>query len=215
MRQRNRKLIHFPGTTVWLSCKSLYAKARQTPQHHGLNEIVRRSPSSTHAYTYAGKPKGRHKKTVHGNAVRNAHDRKIAQQHREPRLLLSNLPVTAHTAKKVVALYKTRMQIEGSFRDLKSHRFGYTFRGNRTTSPLRIERLLLLAALAMWLQWLLGVHAREAGWVRGMQANTIQKRNVLSLPTAGAISFRRYVFPDHAEMQQAFLRLQNMLVSYA
>lgn len=214
MRQRNRELMRRSGQTGWVPCKSLYALARRQEQCHGEIEIVRNDPARTVAYTYAGAPKGRTKRTVHGAQVRNSHDQKVAAQHREPWLLLSNLPVTSKTAKKVVRIYKARMQIEETFRDLKSHRFGYAFRGNRTWAASRLEVLLLLAALASWLQWLLGMHACENKLDHGMQANTQRKRKVLSTPSVGRIFFRRYAFPNSAEMKQANSALKMALVTF-
>jgi len=47
-----------------------------------------------------------------------------AEREKEPWLLATSLPVTSTLAKKVVKLYSARMQIEESFRDIKSYRFG-------------------------------------------------------------------------------------------
>ena len=55
------------------------------------------------------------------------------------------------------------MQIELSFRDLKSHRYGQGFEDSLTRSAERIEVLLLLHALAMFAAWLTGLMAEAEG----------------------------------------------------
>ena len=49
------------------------------------------------------------------------------------------------------------MQIEQSFRDLKSHRYGAAFDDTLTRDPRRLEMLLLIHMLAMLVAWLEGV----------------------------------------------------------
>jgi hypothetical protein len=49
------------------------------------------------------------------------------------------------------------MQIELSFRDLKSHRYGQGFEDSLTRSGKRIEILLLVNALAAFASWLAGL----------------------------------------------------------
>jgi Transposase DDE domain len=48
------------------------------------------------------------------------------------------------TARQMVRIYARRMQIELSFRDLKSHRYGQGFEDSLTRKGERIEVLLLL-----------------------------------------------------------------------
>jgi hypothetical protein len=48
-----------------------------------------------------------------------------------------------------VQLYRQRMQIEETFRDLKCHRWGFGLRYARCNSAARLEVLLLLGAGAV------------------------------------------------------------------
>jgi IS4 transposase len=48
------------------------------------------------------------------------------------------------TARQMVRIYARRMQIELSFRELKSHRYGQGFEDSLTRKGKRIEVLLLL-----------------------------------------------------------------------
>jgi hypothetical protein len=63
----------------------------------------------------------------------------------------------------MVALYARRMQIELSFRDLKSHRYGQAFEDSLTRKRKRIEVLLLLHTMAAFASWLVGMACETAG----------------------------------------------------
>jgi hypothetical protein len=62
---------------------------------------------------------------------------------------------------RIVKLYARRMQIEQSFRDLKSHRYGCAFEDTLTRDPKRLEMLLLIHALACLAAWLEGLGAAD------------------------------------------------------
>lgn len=109
---------------------------------------------------------------------------------REPWILATSLTLSAS---KVVKLYSLRMQIEETFRDAKSHRFGICMGEARTRSPNRANLLLLLAAFAEVLYVLLGRAAEEHRLQLKYQANTTTDRRVLSLTMLG-----RLVFAQHA-----------------
>ncbi|MEO8808718.1 MAG: transposase, partial [Rhodanobacter sp.] len=63
----------------------------------------------------------------------------------------------------LVALYTRRMQIELSFRELKSRRCGQAVEDSLTRHGKRIEVLLLLGALATFATWLVGTSCEAAG----------------------------------------------------
>lgn len=54
-------------------------------------------------------------------------------------------------------MYKRRMQIEESFRDLKSHRYGMGFEDSQSRKAERLQMLLLIHALALWVMWIVGL----------------------------------------------------------
>lgn len=175
-RQRNRDLVQLPNDSLWHPCKSLYAQASATPRHLGSIHICRNTPRQTDAYLYQQAHKGRSALTKAGRNNHSARSEKIAAGQQEPWLLLSNLPVQVNVAEKVVRIYRQRMQIEEAFRDLKSHRFGFAFRGNTCKCPYRLEALLLLASLALFATWLAGLLAISKRQHWSMQANTIEKK---------------------------------------
>ena len=88
--------------------------------------------------------------------------------------------MTNTVAARVVALYGTRMQIEESFRDTKSTRYGFALRENTGRNKQPVANLLVPGALGFLATWLMGLHGQLQGLARGLQANTITKRKVLS-----------------------------------
>lgn len=55
------------------------------------------------------------------------------------------------------------MQIELSFRDLKSHHYGQGFEDTQTRKAQRLQTLLLIHALANFAAWLVGSACEQAG----------------------------------------------------
>lgn len=83
----------------------------------------------------------------------------IAAREKEPWLLAASPSLDTLSAAEIVTLYARRIQIEQSFRDLKSHRYGYAFEDTLTRTPKRLEMLLLIHALASLAAWLAGLAA--------------------------------------------------------
>jgi hypothetical protein len=67
------------------------------------------------------------------------------------------------SAHQLVGLYARRMQIEGSFRDLKSHRYGAAFEDSLTRHGPRLSILLMLNTLASFACWLAGMASEQSG----------------------------------------------------
>ena len=94
------------------------------------------------------------------------------------------------------------MQIEETFRDLKSPAYGLGLRQSRTNSPERFDIILLIALMLQCLFWLAGLHAISKGWDRHFQANTVRSTNVLSTVRLGMEVLRR---PDYENTQNELL----------
>jgi hypothetical protein len=65
------------------------------------------------------------------------------------------------TAGQLCALYRKRMTIEELFRDQKNRRNGWSLRDTQITKADRINRLLLILALAYWLLVGIGLRAHK------------------------------------------------------
>lgn len=86
------------------------------------------------------------------------------------------------------------MQIEETFRDLKSPAYGFGLRQSCINSPERLDIIQLIALMVQCLLWLFGLHAQQQGWDRHFQANTVRHRTVLSTISLGMEVLRR---PDY------------------
>lgn len=100
----------------------------------------------------------------------------------EPWYLQTNLEISAN---RVVALYAKRFRIEESFRDQKDWRYGLQAGHVLVRSAARLERLLLVASVVLFLAILFGTGARHTGLDRGFRANTVKTRATHSDFTLG------------------------------
>jgi len=115
-----------------------------------------------------------------GNDTNYRHYRKNAH---EPLILTTSL--RCHP-QQVADLYAVRMQIEQNFRDLKNHRWGWSLRHCRSGKE-RVELLLLIGALATFVQHLAGFAGELNKLHHRYQANTLRKRRVLSFFFLGGL----------------------------
>jgi hypothetical protein len=97
------------------------------------------------------------------------------QHQKDPWLLGTDLQ---WSWRKVCAAYGLRMQIEELFRDHKGLRHGWGLRAVSLSAPERLERLLLVLALAYLLLVLMGLECRsrlsERHWAAGLSRNKHQ-----------------------------------------
>ena len=100
------------------------------------------------------------------------------------------------------------MQIEESFRDLKSHRFGWAFCSARSKDPKRLEVLLVIASLASLAVSLVGAAAEQRNLERQFQANTIRVRRVLSLIALGRRVVRTGIHISAHELNAGLAAIQ-------
>lgn len=103
----------------------------------------------------------------------------------EPWILATSMQIEP---RRLGRLYARRMQIEETFRDTKSPRFGLCLASARTRSVDRANVLLLLAAFAHLFAILVGVALENTTLARGFQANTTRTARVLSLATVGTLA---------------------------
>jgi hypothetical protein len=105
---------------------------------------------------------------------------------KEPWVLATNLP-EIYKGVMVVNFYKKRMQIEESFRDMKSHQFGLCGRYIRTTNVDRWGVKMLLAAIVQITFWVIGIIGHQQGMQRYFQANTVKDKKIFSNFTLGQL----------------------------
>lgn len=96
-------------------------------------------------------------------------------------LITTSLGGEQSKAKKIIKLYKTRMQIEEAFHDTKNHCVGFIISESLTRNLQCLGILLLIGALATFMTWLMGILTELKQWRRQYQSNTNKTRCVLSI----------------------------------
>lgn len=170
-RVRGNQTLQLPGQDAYITVAKAYKKARPTPQVLGEVKLTKAQQYRTQAVLVGT-----------GWKLRKSDKHK---QYKEPWLLVSSLPNCFDYATKIAKCYGKRMQIEESFCDQKSQTYGLGSEAHRTYKRERLEVLLLLAALANWLHYMIGLAAELAGKHLQFQANSIKHRRVLSFNYLG------------------------------
>lgn len=145
----------------WAPCGTLHASATAQPADLGPHRIVKGQPMTSRLVLYRGRRTGRDKLTRAGVPEQGGISKKARLAAREPWLLVTSLGADTHCAERIIAIYRTRMQIEEAFRDLKSHRFGVGFTDSLTRKSKRAGVLLLLNRLASFAAWMMAIAARN------------------------------------------------------
>ena len=207
-RIRNGIKYFNEATGRWCLTESLYKHATPVTRYVGHVLLSPRRVYTFHLYlvrAYAPLHAGRRKKDRGNNNARL-----FRRLHRAPWLLATSLPHHHGSERRIKQLYAQRMQIEQTFRDLKSHRFGFGLRYARSGSARRIQVLVLLTALAALVLWIAGLVGRTLNLGRHFQANTIRSRRVLSIPFLGRQILLKHGDLPLSSLNQAFDELMAL-----
>ena len=110
-----------------------------------------------------------------------------------PWYLVTNRPVGRGSAKQLSDLYALRFDIEELFRDAKNEHLGWSLGKTRVTRPDRLDRLILIAALAYVLLVALGLWCRANRPPRLWATN--RRKRELSAWTIGRVMHTRETIP--------------------
>lgn len=211
-RIRNKIKYYREETGRWRFTDSLYKEATTRIRHIGEVSLSRRHRYRFRMYlvrAYApslGRPRRRRSKQPNAGLYRRLH--------RAPWLLATSLPHGKGSARRIKQLYAQRMQIEETFRDMKSRRWGFGLRYARCNSARRLEVLLLIGALASLVLWLVGLCGRALNWSRRLQANTERRKRVLSTVFIGQqLLLRPHLKLSSAALDDALAELRGMLLN--
>jgi hypothetical protein len=160
----------------WHSCKRVFAQATRTPSALGIGAWVRSNPLRACFVLVRQAPQGRCDKTASGKRARSKQSRQSARGAREPWLLVASTRLADWPAKRLVRVYRQRMQIELSFRDMKSQHFGTGLECSASKGAGRFTVLVLIASLAAILLWLIGTAAERSGLHARMRPNNRKRR---------------------------------------
>ena len=208
-RVRGRSLVRLAGGRRWQSLRHFYDKATLKPRALGSAVLTQNHSHPCHLVLVRQRKKGRVKKTIYGTSAASTNSRANAARQTEPWLLASSL--SGLNAKQLCDLYKRRMQIESTFRDLKNSQWGFQLRAHRSRCPMRLAVLVLVATLATFVAWLIGSAAVTQNIHREYQANTV-KRRVLSVVYLGLqIIYRRDERIKPCHINEAFHGIKQQL----
>ncbi|HFK9749954.1 TPA: IS4 family transposase [Legionella pneumophila] len=185
-RVRQGKSLKFSSSEDWLTVKDFISQVKEKTTNYERVLLTRRHEYSCRLVTTKRAPKGRHSKDSRGNTQGRIGSGRYKSAAKEPWILATNLP-SGYKSTEIVNLYSKRMQIEESFRDLKSHQFGLCGRYIRTKCIHRWGVKMLLAAIVQITYWVIGVIGHSQGMQRRYQANTVRDRKVFSYFTLGKL----------------------------
>lgn len=177
-RLRGNVMVKHNGS--WVKCHTLCANANSRIKSIKNTQMAMNNPLSCHLYYTKSRSKNRKKRTKLGSVCSSKHSRANALRESQPWVVVTNLPTHTAQAKDVINIYKTRMQIEESFRDIKSHQFGLSMRYSLTRHQQRLTNLLLIGMLTAYITLILGCQAEKMKLHYRYQANTVKNRRVLS-----------------------------------
>jgi len=208
-RIRNRDMVSPATGGEWVGCKTLYPLATSQATSLGQFNYVRNHPMLCRMVLVKHADKKRHKKSRLGKRVHSSRSLKNARAQREPWLLAASPELDHLSAQAVVAVYAQRMQIEESFRDLKSEHFGLGFTAGRSTQKNRLGVLLLIACLASFALRLIGEVGKAKQLEFKFQSNTRRSRPVLSVISLALqlVQHGMAAFPPR-ELKEALGRLR-------
>ena len=163
----------------WQSITVLYEQATTRPKTLS-GAIAKSNPFACQLIIVKQKKVGRKRLNRSGKPKRSKISLSHERSANDPWLLSTSLPMSKQLSKEVVNIYRTRMQIEESFRDIKSERFGLGFNHNHTYQLIRMKVLVLLATLAHWILMMIGFIATAANQHYQYQVNSIRHKRTLS-----------------------------------
>lgn len=169
------------GAAPWKGVDCLYGLATRVPRELGRFLVGRRVQHECRLVAVRKSTQ----RVVRGLPRASSDVAKARRAAKEPWILATSL--ARHSPKKIAHIYSQRMQIEETFRDAKSPRFGFALSQARARSAERANVLLLLAAFAHLFAVLLGLATEELNLERQFQANTIRRRRVNSLASLGRL----------------------------
>ena len=215
-RIRGRMKIRLAQDCSWLDGRSLHPKRYDKAIDFENVEIARQNRLRCRLVLYKGRPKGRVLRNKFGRPSCRNRAMRGQRANRDPLLLATSLSAAQFDALRIVRIYSSRMQIEESFRDLKSHQYGLNLRQARTYKTHRMSVLVAIATLSHFFSWLLGSAAQTTKLHRHFQANSVSASPVLSYCFLGMRLFKqRRIEIDRRSLLLARYHLPTLIACWS
>lgn len=198
------------GNDRWHSMSTLLKEGIKEPEYIGNVILCRSNPIKTNLYRVKNPPKGRKYLNKNKKERKDKKAKEYSKSAKEAWVIATSLPHKKFlSANRVIKIYKNRMQIEEGFRDLKSHKFGFSLVEAHSIKIKRIEILLLIALLASFIAWLVGYVGESKKLQYQFQANSIKHHRVLSLFFLGCQMIKRKINITLGELENMFLKIKS------
>lgn len=208
-RVRNRTKLRLAGEPApqWICCKALHDQASADAVTLGEAQLAKSAPMHCRLVLVRCPKRGRVHLTRQRTRAQCSRSRKMAKSAKEPWLLAVSRSLNDWSAAAIVSLYAKRMQIEQSFRDLKSHRYGCAFEDTLSRSGERLEMLLLIHMLASLAAWLVGLAATAKAQASVCTASLLKHYSILWIGWTCLRHGRAESRPPICNSTVAYLRL--------
>jgi IS4 transposase len=210
-RVRQGKSLNIEGE--WISIKDYISHVGHVTKDQGNVLFTHRHKYRCRLVTTRKDMKGRKSKVSRGRSSSKAANGCYSLAAKEPWILATNLSPETHKASEIVKLYAKRMQIEESFRAIKSHRFGLSGRYVRTLDVNRWGVLMLLAAIVLVSYWIVGIIGHSQGMQKIFQVNTSNKRQ-FSYFTLGKLIIEHDKLTEIIPLNQSFSAIIDQELSH-
>jgi len=180
IRSRDHLKIGKNNENQWVGANSLHEKTTGRAKKTDIVQWTRKNPLSAFIVLIRKSKKQRHSLTYKGKKRQSKKEKVHVKRGKEPWVLVASLSLKGRTAKQIVNIYKTRMQIEEGFRDCKSVHYGLSLSQNRRMSQDRRSVLCLIAACTIFVLWCVGVAGKQTDLARQVRVNSSSKRETYS-----------------------------------
>lgn len=211
-RVRGRMFVGANDGSLAMTAKAFYAQASSKPTDVPNGVLGETKGLFATRLVLADRRSARAKKPPRLRGRRIYTVRAVKRAH-EPWLLATSLKLAS--AERVLSLYGLRMQIEASYRDLKSGRLGWGLEHVRSKNLRRLSVQIALASIAVGVVIVAGLAAEQRGIERHFQANTVRSRRVLSLVNLGRLALGDTRFAPHLTLVSALSELRDIVALLA
>jgi len=179
VRARSGKYIKLSDEEEWREASDLFDYAKTRAKCYENAYITKSHSRSCRIILKKGSEISKRKKPIKLPRNYNSANGNYKRLAKEPWILATNLP-KAYNTTQIIYAYKKRMQIEESFRDIKSTRYGLGSRYIQTRCIYRWGIAMLIAAIAQITLWIIGIIGHSQGFQKIFQVNTVRDKKQFS-----------------------------------
>lgn len=199
-RLRNKNLVLMDGEADWQLSSLFFEQATAKPKHLGHALLTKEKQASVHLVLYKDKKKNRHKHNLNKKISASGKSKLHANSAKEPWILVTSLDQARDNPNHIVNIYRQRMRIEENFRDTKCPHYGLGLKNSLTRTPERMGILLLIAAIATFTAWLVGISTIHQGKAADFQAHSAKFITSLSVVYLGREAIKKSSYINNTDL---------------